>query len=259
MKVMNDNLDTAYEAYFRKAGTTDSDVINDKTKLINAMPEKSSRTRMTAKGNISNIDAFGDTLRKLLNAAWGSSWGLLAPDTAKGENADVVKTPQINYGVNLREITPNTNLKATLTDTINEVTNGKNTGDSIQVYRKFFDCIIEFNFWDSTSKDCRNLMERFEDLIDIYSGFLKEEGISEIYFLKEVPPSYSLNYVEGTPMKCIYFFVRLERIRTMRLSTLKEIEYKLSLNKDMKSTDGFYVDVEPKKSDDISQKITYKL
>lgn len=253
------NFDEAYEAYF-KTKDKDDVVKNDSVQEINKMPEKSSRTRMTAKGNISNIDAFGETLRKLLNAAWGTNWGILAPDTAKGENADVVKTPQINYGVNLREITPNTNLKAALTDTINEIVNGKNTGDSIQVYRKFFDCIIEFNFWDSTSKDCRDLMEKFEDLIDIYAGFLKEEGVSEIYFLKEVPPTYSLNYVEGTPMKCIYFFVRLERINTVRLSTLKEIEYKLySLNKDKKSTDGFYFDVEPKKSDDISKKITYKL
>jgi hypothetical protein len=250
------NFDEAYDNYFKKA---DSVVRNDNVaapgvisdNLISQMPEKSSRPRMTANGNIANIDGLGDALRKLLNTAWGTNWGLIAPDTAKGEDPNVIKTPQINYGVNLREITPNSNPKATLTDTINEVVNGKNTGDTLQVYRKFYDCIIEFNFWDTTSKGCRDLMDKFEDLIDLYSGYLKSQGISEIFFLKEVPPSYSLNYVEGTPMKCIYFFVRLEKIKTVRLSVIKEIEYKLTAENAV--TDS------SQKSDEIKQKITYKL
>lgn len=238
------NFEDSFENYFKT-----SDVINDKKEVkVEDMVEKSSRPRMTAKGNISDIDAFGDVIRKLLNAAWGSKWGLIAPDTAKGEDPNIIKTPQINYGVNLREITPNSNPKATLMDTVNEVVDGKNTGDAFQVYRKFYDCIIEFNFWDTSSKGCRDLMNKFEDLMDVYSGFLKNQGVSEIFFLKEVPPSYSLNYVEGTPMKCIYFFVRLERIKTVRLSTIKEIEYRLSNN--LKSEEN---------SDDIKQKITYKL
>lgn len=240
----NQDLEQAFNNYFGKNNSV-------KTIDIEKMPEKSSRTRMSAKGNVDNIDVLGDILRKLLNTAWGSEWGIISPETARGEDPENVILPQINLAINLREISDGFNPKPQLTDTVNEVVDGKNTGDSFRIYRQTFDCIVEFDFFDSTSKGCRNLMNRFETLLGTYTGFLKERGVSEIFFLKEVPAKYSLNYIEGIPMKCLYYFVRFERIKTVRLSTIKEIEYRLTVSEKRESTE--------QNSDDINKKITYQL
>ena len=243
MKMNDKIIEKAYNDYFN--------VETVKAPTVEQMPEKSSRPRMTAKGNVDNIDVLGDILRKLLNTAWGSNWGIISPDTSKGEDAEKVVLPQINLAINLREIADGFNPKPQLTDTVNEVVDGKNTGDSFRIYRQTFDCIVEFDFFESTSKGCRELMTKFENLLGTYTGFLKEQGVSEIFFLKEVPAKYSLNYIEGVPMKCVYYFVRFERIKTVRLSTIKEIEYRLAVSEKRASTE--------QNSDDINKKITYQL
>lgn len=208
-----------------------------------------SRSRMTASGNVDDIDKLGEILRKLLNTAWGSDWGTLSPETSRGDDAEKIIVPQINYSINLREVTEGTSPKPTLIDTVSEVVNGEYTGDAFKVFRQSFDCIVEFNFWAATSKDTRALMNRFESLVATYTGYLKDQGISEIFFLKEVPSKYSLNYADGSPMKCLYYFVRIERFRTERVSTLNEMEMRLSMKGSM-STGENPVDI---------NKITYKL
>lgn len=248
MSNINDSiLDAAFNNYFSKTGATNTvqeQVINEQ------IPEHSSRPRMTAYGNIDDIDQLGEILRKLLNTAWGSNWGMICPETSKGDDAESIKVPQINYSMNLREVSDGTKLKPQLMDTINEVVNGVNTGDAYHVYRQTFDCIVEFDFLDNTSTGARKLMARFEEMIGTYTGYLKSEGISEMFFLKEVPAKYSLNYVEGVPMKCLYFFVKLERNKTVRLSTIREIEQKLSAQSKIS---------EQNSDDIINQKITYNL
>lgn len=249
MNMDSNILDDAYNNYFSKDDAT----ITKKQQVINEqIPEHSSRPRMTAYGKVDNIDELGEILRKLLNAAWGSKWGLLSPETAKGDDAEVVITPQINYSINLREVAEGTSPKPQLMDTINEVVDGKNTGDSFSIYRQTFDCIVEFDFLDNSSQSCRTLMSRFEELVSTYIGYLKSEGVKEIYFLKEVPAKYSLNYVEGVPMKCLYFFIKLERSKSIRVSTIREIEHRLIAESSREST-------EQNSDDNITQKITYNL
>lgn len=248
---MIDNFEDAFSKYFME-GEKDIILPVDKNDS-QSLPSSATRSRLTANGNVDDIDKLGEILRKLLNTAWGSNWGTLSPETSKGEDAEKIIVPQINYGINLREVAKGTSPKPTLTDTIDEMVNGVKTGDSFRVYRQSFDCIVEFNFWDNSSKGCRALMNRFEEIIATYSGYLKEQGVSEIFFLKEVPAKYSLNYSDGMPMKCLYYFVRLERIKTVRVSIIKELELKLKAesNPEKLSTE--------KTSDDINKKITYRL
>ena len=173
----NQDLEQAFKNYFGNNGKLTPTQVEQ-------MPEKSSRTRMTANGNVSDIDTLGEILRKLLNTAWGSTWGIITPETAKGDDPEKIILPQINLAINLREIADGFNPKPQLTDTVNEVVDGKNTGDSFRIYRQTFDCIVEFDFFDSTSKGCRSLMGKFEEILDTYTGFLKEQGVKEIFFLK---------------------------------------------------------------------------
>ena len=224
--MFNESYEDAYNKYFKNINSNDFKNIIVENSEDQSKPF-STRSRLTANGNVDDLDKLGEILRRLLNAAWGSQWGVISPERNNGDSAEEIVMPQINYYINLREVSSGSSPKPTLMDTVAEEVDGIKTGDSYRIYRQSFDCIVEFNFLCQTSKDCRKLMNDFEEIIITYSGYLKEQGIGEIFFLKEVPPKYSLTFNEKIPMKCCYYFVKLERNRQIKVSKIKEIEMKL--------------------------------
>ena len=221
----NEYLNQAYADYFgiEKNIKKNSIKLDKPPKAVGTIGKES----LTANGNIPTVDSFCDELRKLLNVIWGSNWGELQPESAEGLGDGNIPMPSIRYSTNLREVTEGRNPKPTLTDIPAEVVNGVPTGHSYKVYRQQFDCIVEFNIRAENARDCSKLMEKFEDALILHAGYLKRAGLSEIFFLKEVPAKYSNFHIEGIPTKCIYVFVRLERVKSVDVSTLNKIEAKL--------------------------------
>lgn len=179
--------------------------------------------RLMADNNIDGVEQLCNILKKLLNAAWGSNWGEISPDLKKGEDSSKIVTPQITIDTNNRDIAEKMPLKPVLINTVKEKVNGQYTGDSLLIYRQWFDCVLEFDFYGRTSKETRDLLYRFESLLAIYTGYLKRQGISEILFLKEVSARNSLNFTEQVPMKCLMYWVRFERITPLRQNLINKI------------------------------------
>lgn len=233
-----DNMEKAFANYF---GTT---VKNDVSKII---AEKNDTTytynenqinpreniennyfslgelSLMADDNIDGIEQLCDILKKLLNAAWGSNWGEISPDLKKGEDSSKIVTPQITVDINNRDIAKKMPLKPVLINTVKEKVNGQYTGDSLLIYRQWFDCVVEFDFYGRTAKETRQLQYKLESLLAIYTGYLKRQGVSEILFLKEVSSRNSLNFTEQVPMKCLMYWVRFERITPIRQSLINRI------------------------------------
>ena len=178
---------------------------------------------LMADDNIDGIEQLCDILKKLLNAAWGSNWGEISPDLKKGEDSSKIVTPQITVDINNRDIAEKMPLKPVLINTVKEKVNGQYTGDSLLIYRQWFDCVVEFDFYGRTTKETRQLQYKFESLLAIYTGYLKRQGVSEILFLKEVSSRNSLNFTEQVPMKCLMYWVRFERITPIRQSLINKI------------------------------------
>lgn len=215
------------------------------------IPEDLTSKKMSAQGNVRTIDELGGLLSRLLNAAWGSNWGRISSEdiTQKGIDPEKIQMPLIIYSTNLREISTGTNIKPQQTETIKEVEGGSKTGDAFLVYRQSFDCTVEFDFYGNTLKDSRELMNRFEEAMLTFTGYLKKSGVKEIYFLKEIQAKNSLNYVSSIPMTCLHYFIQLERNNTVRVSTIRKIEERIHLESTLASE---------KKSDVIQNNITYK-
>ena len=243
------NYDELINTYFSKKN--DKKVTNDKNQTVinEQIPEHSSLQPMTAEGSIGTISEACDLIRTILNIAWGSNWGQLVDVTQLGDNADKIQLPIITYNTNLREVSPGTNVKPQFMQIKNEVVNGKNTGDSFKIYRQFFDCIVEFDFYDNSASSADKLLNNFEELMITYAGYLKKNGIKEIFFLKEIPAKYSLNYVFNIPMKCVLFYIQLERSHTVRASIIQKIEESINLSNDNKVSNT---------NETIINKITYK-
>ena len=235
--------DEIYNAYFGKKSELTKDVVlqakqckpQDPRLHINEVTtnrEYNVQTlRNMADGNIDDIEQLADILKKLCNAAWGQDWGELSPDLKKGENSDNIVLPQITLDINTKDIAEGIGgLKPVLVDIIKETTEqGYETGDAFLVYRQWFDTVVEFNIYGRTSKETRQLQKRFENLITVYTGYLKRQGISEILYEREVSPKFSLNYDEQAPMRSIYYYIRFESITSVRQSVINAINAEIGV------------------------------
>ena len=188
--------------------------------------------RHVADSNIDDLEQLAEILKRLCNAAWGNNWGELSPDLKKGEDSSEIIVPQIVLDINTRDIAEGIGgLKPTLVDIIKETDeNGQETGDAFLIYRQWFDTNVEFNIYGRTNREARKLQKKFESLLSVYSGYLKRNGISEIFFEREVSPKSSLNYKESTPMRCIYYYIRFESITPIRQSLINSINLEIGAN-----------------------------
>lgn len=186
-----------------------------------------------ADGNISNIEDLVNVIKQLCNAAWGNDWGEMSLDIKKGEDSSNIKLPQIIADINTRDISEGlSNLKPLLTEVQKEIDeDGNETGDAFLIYRQWFDANIEFDIYGNNPKECRELCQKFEELITIYSGYLKRKGLSEIFFLREISPKSSLNFSENIPMRCILYYVRFENITPVRVSVINSINTQIGANR----------------------------
>ena len=187
--------------------------------------------RMMADNNIDEIEQLADILKRLCNAAWGEGWGELSPDLKKGEDSSTLVLPQITVEINTREIDEAFGaVKPRLTNIVNEVDdNGDETGDAFLIYRQWFACNVEFNFYGRTNKEARDLRKRFENLMTVYAGYLKRQGISEMWFESEAHPKCSLNYDERAFMRCIYYYIRFEAITPIRQSVINRVNTEIGV------------------------------
>lgn len=235
----------AYDAYFGRQSEEKSTVLqaknteniyeSKKAARVHTLESVSHREysmqtfRHVSDDNIDDVEQLADILKKLCNAAWGPDWGELSPDLKKGEDSSTIILPQITLDINTRDIAENIGgIKPKLVDIVKEVdANDNETGDAFLIYRQWYDCNIEFNFYGRNNKDARKLQKKFENLLTVYTGYLKRQGISEMFFEREVSPKSSLNYDESTPMRCIYYYIRFESIIPIRQSLINNVNVEI--------------------------------
>ena len=231
-KTLND-IDNASQAIIRnsnqKVFADNGDRVHVKETSMGTDHEVSYYNK--ADGNISNVEDFARILKELCNAAWGDDWGELSLDIKIGEDSSNIVLPQILVDINTRDITEGFPIKPVLMDVQKELDeDGNETGDSFLMYRQWFDANIEFDIYAQNPKECRELSQKFEQLILVYSGYLKRKGLSEIFFLREISPKSSLNFSENTVMRCILYYVRFESVTPIRVSTINTINAKIGAN-----------------------------
>jgi hypothetical protein len=205
-----------YNNYF---GTKERQSENSGSSQLDNEPQEEFR------GNIGDIDTFAELLRTILNAVWGSNWGEFGPELKRGEDPENITLPQITYDIYNREVTEKMPIKPILTGTLKEVVEGKETGDAFQIYRQWFDCIVEFNIWGKDTFETRTIANGLETILGSYAGYFKKKGIAEMFFLREVSSRLSDRYLEGMPMKAILYYFKIERIQTLRVSTIEKINF----------------------------------
>lgn len=189
----------------------------------------SRRDGFIAQGSISTIEKMMEYVDKILKSAWGSSWGTFASANSVNIELEEITLPLIVYDTNTRVPMEGTNPKGTMFNTIEEIVDGKPTGDMIQINKIFYDTVVEFAIYGNTSKEAAELMDKFEDLIRTFTYLLKQKGLSELVFMKEQPSDESSKYTPDIPMKSLMYYVRLEKTVQVKTSMLRRIELELEM------------------------------
>lgn len=191
---------------------------------------ENNKNRLITEEHVDNFEKIEEMLEEILKIELEENWGVISFEAIKRNETDKIILPQINYSVKLREISKGKSHKPILTDVIDELDeNQEKTGKVIKVYRQSFDCILEFRFLAKTQRECRRLMEDFEDIIVSYTGFLKKKGLGEIFFLKEISTEDSIDFDKNVSVKISEYFIRLEKVKTLNVNKLKNIEMKFSV------------------------------
>lgn len=242
---MNNNeiMQQAYNNYFN--GINKENEKNYKNSIVQKK-ERYNKTLSTmmdykyhSEGRIDNIDEFALLLSEIIKLATNDSI-TFKPAYSKTEKiGDEETLPIVTYDINNREISENCQLKPQLTDSFVDVVNGEKTGESIQVYRQWFDCLVEFDAYGVNGLQARKTLDTIEEILTLYAGYFKKAGVSEMFFVKEIPSKRSINYIRDVAMKSIIWYVKIEKIYISKSSILNKIDINLKdIIKKVKSEDN---------------------
>lgn len=183
--------------------------------------------RLRAEGSITNVKKAMENIKHILDAVVTDDKHIgFGEDYNHGKSS----IPFICYKTIERKLGAATPLaKKKLDKPIQEIVDGKPTGDAFQLDIKFFDCIIEFNIFANNTKEASEILEVFEDSLETYKGELKKSGIQDLRMLREVSPTTSSMH-EYYPSKTILYFFSLQKITSTRLSTLKNVSVTVKEN-----------------------------
>lgn len=93
-----------------------------------------------------------------------------------------------------------------------------------EVYGQKFKTIIQFNIFASVYETVEAVMERFEDLMFLYTGYFKKNGVSELLFRQQLTDSYFDNFRETGSVRNIQYDVDTEKLILQFKDEIKQIE-----------------------------------
>lgn len=123
-----------------------------------------------------------------------------------------VNHPYISYKVISRK--PSNEYKPIIREEVNEY-DEYNRQRAGAIFGQTFDCIVQFNIFATESIVADTIMNKFEELILNYTGYLKQEGVAEIYFKEQVTDSDYNNFRETLSVKNLRYYVKIDILRVI--------------------------------------------
>lgn len=180
------------------------------------------RTKPQKASKSASLNDFIKMVDKLVTLAMPSV--KFVPEEEKVLTTDAMKdfnSPVITYKLISRE--PKEELKPRVREVISEE-DELNESRLGQVFGQKFKCLVEFNIIASVYTEAEEVMEKFEDLIITYAGFLKKNGVSEILFNKQITDDYYTKYRETLSIRNLIYYVEIEKLTVIFKEKIKDIE-----------------------------------
>lgn len=179
---------------------------------------------LKAEKNASLFD-FIKMVEKLVKITMNDLKAEFIPD----EDKTPVVTPEINIDhpyitYKIIERVPKQEIKPRVREHIEEKSHDKDEARFGQVYGQKFSSIIQFDIFASVYATAEEVMERFEELLFIYAGYLKKNGVSEIYFKQQHTDSSYDIYRQQISIRSIRYYVETEKVIVVFRDKIQEIE-----------------------------------
>lgn len=102
-----------------------------------------------------------------------------------------------------------------------------------EVYGQKFKCLVQFNILANKFSLAEEVMEKFEDLMFMYTGYFKKNGVSEILFEKQnTDESYDI-FRETISVRNLQYYVEVEKLTVVFEEKIKEIETHMGFDEEV--------------------------
>lgn len=177
--------------------------------------------RLHAEGNL-DIEGFIDLLDRLLKAAWGNDWGTFTDQFPTGTDPEQLPLPIITWDIKER-VTSDMKGNSFKPRNWGTEPDPERPGDFVTVYRHWFDCDIEFTVWAKTTREAKILLEKLEDILVSYTGYFREKGIKDLYFISERRGVVESQGRQDLAYRTLTYRVTIEKIWIARNYTLRQV------------------------------------
>lgn len=174
-------------------------------------------SRLTSEGSIQSINSVMNNIKSLIDVVISEDVTFKIAD----DNMPI-KTPSITFETVSRELSSKTPLRSIKTNLVKEVALGELTGDSFEIYTTWYDCIVEFNIYGIDKEHSVSLSQDVEEMLELYAGYLKKLGLSNIYFVKEISAMESFKNKKYAGVTLVYY-LEIQKIRSVKVSSLKKV------------------------------------
>lgn len=167
------------------------------------------------------LDDFVDTIRRLLEIAWGPGWGEFTEEAVNFGDSQNVRLPYITFHLVSRE--PHDILSPLKKRYFQTVPDPLYEGHYIEIWRRWYECLIRFYCYERTNREARALANKLEVFIDSYVGFFKERGLSELIFKSEEAPDLLDSRFGNLSVRALNYSARVEEVHIVRGKLLEEV------------------------------------
>ena len=161
-----------------------------------------------------NFDQFTDIVMYLLNASWGEKWGTFCEAFPNGTDPNNVKLPVITY--TLKEMTPGVISKSG-TREIKPRHRATFTEDSDDQGPRATEV------WEENNVKATKLATKFMDFMDMYTGFIKSQGVKEIILEKFDNNTESGQWRDNIVCRRFEYYLRLEHLNQIPSGVIEKV------------------------------------
>lgn len=93
-----------------------------------------------------------------------------------------------------------------------------------EVYGQKFKCYLQFNIFGSEYKLTEKVMEQFEEMMIVYAGYFKKNGVAEIIFDKQYTDDYFESMRQTLSIRNLCYYVEIEKLTVIMRESIKTID-----------------------------------
>lgn len=150
---------------------------------------------------------------------------IFIPDEGKIFTLDAMKSfdkPVITYNIISRKTKGE--IKPRVREQVTELDVEDGSERIGEIWGQKFQCLIQFNIYASVYKDAEQVMEMFEETMIKYAGFLKKNGVAEIFFDEHLTDSHFDTMRETLSIRNLRYYVEIEKLTVIFKEKIQEIE-----------------------------------